>query len=342
MISFILVILLISLRTRNVKRESTSKEKLMLWLWGIFTITVVITDLINRENILYVIILCTIIPYYFIYKTQYYKFLKQIILNSILLSSILVLFNILGIFNPLSVQLLMKANSMGLFMVFFSIYTFYKFYHSDYYIFLVIFNLLFIILSSSRTALISFFLVLFIVMIFKIMRKNLAKALIRGYFTLSTVLLIGFLLILNKDIILDFDVIKKVLYYSSAGNSFNGRDTIWAYIGDNINFTGHNMGNLYSLFNLSPHSNFLGILYSNGLIAFIVFCLINILMMIKIIKNMKNNSDGIFNLIIMLVFIFTSITEYYYNVLGISIVYLWYICLGNVMFRKDSIKYQSE
>lgn len=337
MISFILIILLISLRTWNVKSRSAKKEKLLLSLWVIFTASVLITNLINNDNILNVIILCTIIPYYFIYKTQNYKFLKHIILISVLLSSALILLNVVGIFNPLSIHLLLKTNSMGLFMVFFSIYTLYKFYHSDYYIFLVLFNLLFIILSSSRTALICFCLVLSIVMVLKIMSENFARAFLRGYFTLSAIVLIGLLLILNKNIIFEIDVIKKVLYYSSLGNNFNGRDIIWTHIVNNINFTGHNMGNLFSLYNLSPHSNFLGILYSNGLIAFIAFVLINILMMIKITKRMRNSNDGIFNLIIMLVFIFTSITEYYYNILGISVVFLWYICLGNVMFTKESI-----
>lgn len=335
-VSFILLLLLISLRTRNIKFSNISKSKSLIALWGIFTATVVITDLINKGSIINLFLLTTIIPYYFIYKTQYYKDLMEIILKAILFSSILVLLNVFGINILFSDQLLLKSNSVGLFMIFFSVYTLYKFYFSDMYIVLVIFNFLFIILSSSRTALISFSLILIIIMIIKSIRNNITKVVTRVFFTLSIILLVGLVSILKKDMILEIDVVKKITYYSSTGDNFNSRDTIWSYILDNINLTGHSISDIYLLFNLSPHSNFLGILYSNGLIAFLAFCIINILVLVKILRNIKKDQEAIFYLIIILAFILTSFTEFYYSVLGISITYLWYICLGKIIFNLNS------
>ena len=77
-ISFVLVIFVIWLRTKNEKRMDTEKDKKIFFIWVIFVLTVIITNLINKENFMNSILLGTIIPYFFIYKTQQYKLINKI------------------------------------------------------------------------------------------------------------------------------------------------------------------------------------------------------------------------------------------------------------------------
>lgn len=333
-ISLILILFLIYFRSEKINESLQKKNKTLILLWFVFSTSVFLTSLLHNDRIFDSFMLITIVPYFFIFKIQGYPNISAILIKSVLCSSVLLVLNAFSIFNIFNVSVHIQTNSVGIFLLLLSIFIFYKYYYNNYYIIAIILNLSLIVLTNSRTALVTFIFCFLTLLFLKTRSKFGLKATINFLTTITLLTIFVTLLFQYKEQLFKIDIMNKFLIYSGQKDVFNGRTLIWRYIWENINFTGHNLSEIYSTFGLSPHSNYLAILFSNGVISFICFILINVIFIFKFHHTPFKNS--IFYLIIVIMFILTSISEFYFGSLNITLMTLWYISLGKMIYGKDN------
>lgn len=331
-VSLILLLFLIYIRAEKIQAPQKINKTLLL-LWSLFSISIFLTALIHKDRILDSILLVTIVPYFFISKIRTYPNLSKILLKSLFYSSMLLVLNAFSLLNIFNVSVQIQTNSVGIFLLLLSIYIFYKYYYNNYYFVAIIINLLLIVLTNSRTSLVAFVICFLVVLYLKMKSEFGLKAIIKIISIITLLLVFIALVIQFKDQFFKIEIMKKFLIYSSQNDVFNGRGLIWKYIWNNINFTGHNITEIYNTFGLSPHSNYMGILFSSGILAFITFILINIIFIMKFRNNVFD--DSVFYLLVVIMFVLSSVSEYYFGSLNISLMTLWYISIGKMIYGKE-------
>lgn len=328
---FSIILLTFLIKFREDNKKVIIKDKNCFILWNVFSISILITSILNFNNIVFSFILVFFIPFIFFKKIIIYKNIDKIIVLSILISDLLILLNCFGIFNFTNSIVILKSNSMALYLITMLSTLLYFYYKYNNYIFIfIILNLILIFFTDSRTVLISSIIIIIITMYFKSI-KNIYSFIISLVIYCIIICLLVLLFEYFKEQIFNIDILKKFIEYKQKNDIFNGRSEIWKYIFGNINLTGHSIKSIYNIFGLSPHSNYFGILYYNGLIAFISFIFLNI----KILFSYLKEKDNFFFLITILIFLMTSITEYYFGVFSLPITYIWFIAIGKKIYCKE-------